>query len=98
MLNAYSRLAERDASRAERALNMALSRAQTPPFHIEERPEFEQPGFARATELLRQGDIDSARRELEALDILGERLPCAGHDVCLVERSGSRHRALLRSY
>jgi soluble lytic murein transglycosylase len=71
MLNAYSRLAERDPARAERALAASLARVQTPPFRIEERPEFEQPGFLRAMELLRQGDIDSARREFEALDILG---------------------------
>lgn len=71
MLNAYSRLHERDAARAERALAAAVARVQSPPFHIEERPEFEQPGFLRAFELLRQGDVDSARREFDALNILG---------------------------
>ncbi len=72
MLHAYSRLQERDPDRAGRALASALERQETPPFHIEERPEFAQPGFVRAMELLGQGDIDSARRELEALNILGE--------------------------
>ncbi|HTV24392.1 MAG TPA: transglycosylase SLT domain-containing protein [Polyangiaceae bacterium] len=70
MLNAYSRLSERDPARAQRALAASLERQQ-PPFHISERPEFERPGFLRAMELLRQGDIDSARREFDALEILG---------------------------
>jgi soluble lytic murein transglycosylase len=70
MVNAYSRLHERDPARAERALEAALGRVQ-PPFHIQERPEFEQPGFVRTIELLRLGDIDSARREIDALNILG---------------------------
>jgi soluble lytic murein transglycosylase len=71
MLNAYSRLYERDAARARRALAASIAQVQSPPFHIEERPEFEQPGFLRAMELLRQGDVDSARREFDALNILG---------------------------
>jgi len=72
MLNAYSRLHEREPARAERVLEASLGRQQAP-FHISERPEFERPGFLRTVELLRQGDIDSARRELEALEILGSK-------------------------
>jgi soluble lytic murein transglycosylase len=71
MLNAYSRLYERDAARAQRALAASIARVQSPPFRIEERPEFEQPGFLRAMELLRQGDVDSARREFDSLETLG---------------------------
>lgn len=70
MLNAYSRLYEREPARARRVLEAALERPQ-PPFRISARPEFERPGFVRAVELLRQGDIDSARRELDALEVLG---------------------------
>jgi soluble lytic murein transglycosylase len=69
MLNAYSRLSERDPARAERAVAAAMARPEEVPFHIRERPEFERPGFVRALELLRQGDVDSARRELDAMDL-----------------------------
>jgi soluble lytic murein transglycosylase len=70
MLQAYSRLAERDAARGKRALDGVLQVAGVPPFEIERRPEFDQPGFVRALELFRQSDIDSARRELELMNLL----------------------------
>lgn len=70
MLHAYSRLYERDPARARRTLEASLAREQAP-FEIVERPEFHAPGFVRAMELLRQGDIDSARREFAALKSLG---------------------------
>lgn len=70
MLNAYSRLYERDKGRAERALAASIERPQ-PTFRIYQRPEFEKPAFLRAMELLKQGDIDSARREFDALEIAG---------------------------
>jgi soluble lytic murein transglycosylase len=72
MLHAYSRLHERDRERAARVLAAALARPESAPFRIEERPEFALPSFTRAVELLRQGDIDSARRELDAANILGD--------------------------
>lgn len=75
MLNAYSRLSERDSARAARALSLALDTSSGLAFQIERRPEFEQPGFLRAMELLRQSDIDSARRELELLDLLSSKTP-----------------------
>jgi soluble lytic murein transglycosylase len=70
MLQAYSRLAERDAARGKRALDGVLQLTGVPPFEIEHRPEFDQPGFLRALELFRQSDIDSARRELELMNLL----------------------------
>jgi soluble lytic murein transglycosylase len=72
MLHAYSRLHERDAARAARALAAAVAGPESVPFRIEDRPEFAQPAFVRAVELLRQGDIDSARRELDAANVVGE--------------------------
>jgi soluble lytic murein transglycosylase len=72
MLHAYSRLYEREPARAERAVAAALARPEEVPFHIRERPEFEQPGFVRALELLRQGDVDSARRELDAMAVFDD--------------------------
>jgi soluble lytic murein transglycosylase len=71
MLHAYSRLAERNPDRAGRALQAALAQAGVSSFSIEQRPEFEQPGFLRALDLFRQSDIDAARRELELMDVLG---------------------------
>lgn len=73
MLNAYSRLSERDSERASRALALALDTSSGVTFQIERRPEFVEPGFSRAMELLRQSDIDSARREFELLDVTGSR-------------------------
>jgi soluble lytic murein transglycosylase len=70
MLHAYSRLHERDPGRAARALAAASEGADAAPFQIEPRPEFALPAFVRAVELLRQGDIDSARREFDAANIL----------------------------
>jgi soluble lytic murein transglycosylase len=69
MLHAYSRLSDSDAERGQRALEQALTLAGSAPFDIEHRPEFEQPGFLRALELLRQSDIDAARRELDLFGV-----------------------------
>lgn len=70
MLHAYSRLSERDPERGKRALDGVLRASSAPPFKIEHRPEFDQPGFLRALELFRQSDIGGARRELELLNLL----------------------------
>jgi len=75
MLHAYSRLSEQDPARAKRALDGVLQGGNAPPFKIEHRPEFEQPGFLRALELFRQSDIDGARRELELLNVLDSGTP-----------------------
>ena len=98
MLHAYSRLHEQDAARAERAVAAALARPHAEEFHIRERPEFEQAGFVRAIELLRQGDIDSARREIDGLGILGsDATPAVLWGVAtLYARAGSpRHSHVL---
>jgi soluble lytic murein transglycosylase len=75
MLHAYSRLSEQDPARAKRALDGALQGGHAPPFKIEHRPEFDQPGFVRALELFRQSDIDSARRELDLMNLLEPSTP-----------------------
>ncbi|MBI3202671.1 MAG: transglycosylase SLT domain-containing protein [Myxococcales bacterium] len=69
MLHAWSRLVERDPARAKQVLEEAEKKAATQPFSIEHQPEFDTPGFSRAMELLRQGELDQARREVEALGI-----------------------------
>lgn len=75
MLHAYSRLSQVDASRARIALERGLERAVAAPFPHRHRPEFDGPGFLRVLELLRQNDIDSARRELDFLDLIGPDAP-----------------------
>ena len=65
MLQAYTRLSVADAARARRALDAGLAQAQDAPFSFSHRPEFDLPGFVRALELLRIGDVPDATRELD---------------------------------
>jgi soluble lytic murein transglycosylase len=67
MLLAYSRLEHADAERARRALQGAMDRARDAPFVLARRPELDTPGFVRALELLRIGDVEDASREMDAL-------------------------------
>jgi soluble lytic murein transglycosylase len=67
MLHAYSRLSDLDRPRAERARDESIAAAASQPFAFERRDEFELPGFRRGIELLRQGDVEFAKRELDAL-------------------------------
>jgi soluble lytic murein transglycosylase len=94
MLHAYSRLHERDPARAQRALEASLERPQ-PAFHISGSPEFEEPAFIRAMELLRQGDIDAARSEFDALDSPGDETPPSvlWAMATLYARAGSARRS-----
>lgn len=69
MLHAYARLLELDPARAKLARDRAISAAAQAPFIFERRPEFDQPGFTRALELLRQGDVDLAKHELDLLGL-----------------------------
>jgi soluble lytic murein transglycosylase len=70
MLNAYARLAEIDEREAKAVLDEVLTREQSGKFVIEDDELFHTVGFARATELLRQGENDYARRELSKLGVL----------------------------
>jgi soluble lytic murein transglycosylase len=69
MLQAYSRLASLDAPRAAAVRGQALADAAKDPFSFERPPEFETAGFARALELLRQGEIEYAQREMAVLGV-----------------------------
>lgn len=75
MLHAYSRLAASDAARARMALEAGLQRALTSPFHRPAPSELEGPGFLRVLELLRQSDVEAARRELDFFDLVGAGAP-----------------------
>lgn len=67
MQHAYARLHEVDAARAERARSEAIALAEAQPFHFQGRPEYQTPAFRRVLELVRQGQLDWAERELAAL-------------------------------
>jgi len=69
MLHAYSRLKRANQERARAALARAGALADTQPFSFENRPEFSTPEFVRGMELLRVGDLDSARQELSSLGL-----------------------------
>ncbi len=62
MLHAYSRLAAVDAPRAARALEDAEKRSAAEAFTFARIPAFDSPGFRRALELLRVGDVANASR------------------------------------
>ncbi len=67
MQHAYARLHEVDPARAERARLQAMTSAEEQPFRFQGRPEYDTPAFRRVLELLRQGQLDWAERELLAL-------------------------------
>ena len=72
MLQAYARLSEIDEREARSVLDEMLAREPAGRFVIEDDELFHAAGFARATELLRQGENDFARRELSKLGLLKE--------------------------
>jgi soluble lytic murein transglycosylase len=67
MLHAYARLSEMDEGRARAALAQAIVREPAGPFVSGGEPVFGSPEFARAIELLCQGETDFARREIGRL-------------------------------
>jgi soluble lytic murein transglycosylase len=91
MLNAYSRLSKADAARAARALSGALETSARAPFTFEHRPEFDDPSFARALELLRVGDVEHASLELDVLGLVRpDAAPALLWSVALLyERAGA---------
>jgi soluble lytic murein transglycosylase len=78
MLNAYSRLASLDPSRAKRAREAGYERAERSARPAVPRMVLEHPGYVRALELLRVGDTLAAVGELEAAGLAG---PGAGPDL-----------------
>lgn len=75
MLHAYSRLWELDNERAARALAAALDQSTEQPFVVGAAPELQRPEFLRGLELLRQSNIDEARREFELGGLHGSKAP-----------------------
>ncbi len=69
MLQAYTHLVALDPVRAKSARDAGIQRSKQAPFSFEYRPEFGTPGFRRAMELLRQGELGLAQQEIQALGI-----------------------------
>jgi soluble lytic murein transglycosylase len=67
MLHAYTRLFDLDPARAREALEQAIAREPGGAFVIADDPAFHGPALRRAVELIRQGEIEYARREIGAL-------------------------------
>ena len=72
MLAAYTRLSELDPAAARAALDAARTSEPEGAFTVSDVAALHEPGWARATELLRQGDLDAARREIAQLGELGD--------------------------
>ncbi|MFO0585994.1 MAG: transglycosylase SLT domain-containing protein [Polyangiaceae bacterium] len=72
MALAYARLFERDPAAAKKALQTALDRESAEAFYVPPHPALKSASFARAVELVRQGDAKLARGELDVLG-LGDR-------------------------
>jgi soluble lytic murein transglycosylase len=70
MLHASSRLQELAPDRAAQALARALDRSQKQPFSFSRLSEYDSREFLRALELLRQGELELAKRELEARGLM----------------------------
>lgn len=75
MTLAYARLADRDASAAARALEEAVRKEPEGAFTLARSPVFAEPGFARAVELVRQGEDKLARAELDRLGMTARTAP-----------------------
>lgn len=69
MLEAYTHLMSLDPHLAQQARIAGMQRAEGQPFSFQYQSEFDTPGFVRAMELLRQGAINSAEREIGDLGI-----------------------------
>jgi soluble lytic murein transglycosylase len=75
MALAYARISEVSPADAKKTLDEAVARAPESAFVIADRPAFHTPGFPRVVELLRQGESDLARTEINALGLMGSDAP-----------------------
>jgi soluble lytic murein transglycosylase len=75
MALAHARLAEHDPAAARRAIAEAAAREPEGTFSLPRGPWLDDPGFARALELLRQGDGKLARGELDKLGFSARTAP-----------------------
>lgn len=81
MLHAYARLAEMDAATAAKTRADAETKADPDAMTVEDAPALHTPAFARAVELVRQGQNDEAKLELTQLGLYGAEAPPSGQWV-----------------
>ncbi len=72
MTQAYDRLAALDVARAEATLARAMAKEPAGPLLTHEHPELARPAFVRGLRLLEVGELDAARREIEASGVAGD--------------------------
>ena len=98
---AYARLAEIDPPAAKKALDDAIAREAAEPFYVPPHPSLKTPTFARAIELVKQGDVKLARGELDVLGVGDRSAPreVLWASALLLARSGAptQSHGLLRS-
>lgn len=75
MVHAYARLAERDPKIAEQLLDTAMANEPRGPFELADLPIFRSEGFARTIELIQAGEVEAARREVQAMNVTGKDMP-----------------------
>jgi soluble lytic murein transglycosylase len=75
MALAHARLTDRDRAAADRALAEAVAREPSGAFTVARGPWLDDPGFARAVALVRQGDAKLARGELDAIGFASRTAP-----------------------
>jgi soluble lytic murein transglycosylase len=69
MALAYARLEERDPAAAKKAIDEAMAREAVEAFYVPPHPALKSATFARAVELVRQGEVKLARGELDILGV-----------------------------
>lgn len=75
MLKSYARISESDPEIAKQLLDAAIANEPRGPFELADLPIFHGQGFARIVELVRAGEIEAARREVQAMDLVGGDTP-----------------------
>jgi soluble lytic murein transglycosylase len=72
MTEAYARLASFDAVRAKETLDLSMKKEPEGFLLTHEHPELARPAFLRGLQLLEVGEVDAARREIDASGVAGD--------------------------
>jgi len=72
MTQAYARLASLDAVRAKETLDLSMSKEPEGSLFTHDHPDLARPAFLRGLQLLEVGELDAARREIDASGVAGE--------------------------
>jgi soluble lytic murein transglycosylase len=72
MAQAYARLASFDAARARETLDRAMAKEPEGSLLTHDHPELARPGLLRGLRLLEVGEVDAAKREIDASGVAGD--------------------------